>query len=109
MKIVTEHYIETENLAALRTLISDIVTDIDLDVSDVFSWFKEDNTGDIQVDCSTWARGAVEEAIDIIKDNLECDEYNSEYTQDDVNLLIELFDEMVEASNNNISVLYIGE
>jgi len=105
MEIVDIGYIKTDNKERLRNLISNIVTDFELDVSDVFAWFKEDNTGDIQVYCSDWAIGALEEAEMIIKDNLDAGEYDIE----DLKMLNELIDICIKAKENGYKTLLINE
>ena len=93
---------EEKELSELRTLIGNIVTDVDLDVTDMFNWYSEDNEGTIEIYCNTWALGALEEAIDIISSGIENED--SEYTIRELNLLNKLLNILIKA---NKEVSYI--
>ena len=109
MEITTEEtqYIKEKKHQQLRTLINDLATDTELEgLSEVFSWYEENNTGDIQIDCSIWAQSVVEEAIEIIKVNISTEYKYEEYNVEDLNLLNNLLDIMIEKEEGAI---YLSE
>jgi len=57
----------------------------------------------------SWGFGAIEEAIDFIKEDLKYEEFSSDYSQEDLNLLNDFFDVMVSSEKEGNVVFYIGE
>jgi len=109
MKLITQEtpYIETSAQWKLRSLVSQIATDTDLDLEGVFSWFNEDNIGDIQVNCSNFSIASFEEAINIIEDNIDTED--SEYEFEDLNLLKSLLEIMYTSISIGYDFIYIKD
>lgn len=92
--------LEKEN-PALRALIGELVTDSNYDCDDIFEWMGEGDSN-IQIDCSIWAQGVIEELIAFEKLSEE-----SNYSVEDINLLNSLLDIMIKFEENNKNYPFI--
>lgn len=102
MKITTTEstslvILESEN-KKLRTLIGDLASQSEYELDSIFSWWNEDNTGNIQIDCSLWAQGFFEEFLDIEK---HAELENKKLSSEEWNLANELLDIMIEFEKTN--------
>jgi len=91
--------LEKEN-PKLRSIIGEIVTDIDYNLSEIFTWYEEDNSGDIQINCSIWAQGVLEEFIDVEKKN-------ENYDIEELNILTELLEVMIKIQDSKEEYKFI--